>query len=128
VRSSGPLFSLSPVACSFDGSATTNELNPDAPTVPTGEAGTALDDGSAFDAAPSLDGDAGASYTDGDEILDDIDNCPTIANTNQFNEDEDTLENLCDNCPAEDNQGQGIGITTSYTEAKIAYFYAVRLQ
>lgn len=80
VRTLGLFFSLS-LACSFDGSGTTN---------PAG------------DGAPS-DGTVAPSDMDGDQILDEDDNCPTIANPNQFNEDVDALGNLCDNCPGEDN-------------------------
>ncbi len=43
---------------------------------------------------------------DDDLILDEVDNCPTVANANQFNEDGDAFGNLCDNCPAEDNPQQ----------------------
>lgn len=36
--------------------------------------------------------------TDGDEVGDDVDNCPTLAN-DQSDEDEDGIGDTCDNCP-----------------------------
>jgi len=36
---------------------------------------------------------------DGDTILDDMDNCPAMANRDQANEDGDLLGNVCDPCP-----------------------------
>jgi len=37
--------------------------------------------------------------TDGDTVLDHVDNCPTIANRDQDNEDRDMFGNVCDPCP-----------------------------
>ena len=37
--------------------------------------------------------------TDGDGILDTVDNCPTVANHNQADEDGDGVGDACDNCP-----------------------------
>lgn len=91
------------VACSFDGSVPGNGLSPDGAPIVGG-------DGSTFDGAPVGGDDGGGEGTetdmDGDQILDEFDNCPTVFNANQFNEDGDSHGNLCDNCPAEDNQGQ----------------------
>lgn len=44
--------------------------------------------------------------TDGDGILDTADNCPAIANPQQYDEDGDGIGNLCDNCPHVANPGQ----------------------
>ncbi|MEJ7599747.1 MAG: thrombospondin type 3 repeat-containing protein [Kofleriaceae bacterium] len=37
--------------------------------------------------------------TDGDTIVDRLDNCPALANANQANEDQDALGDVCDPCP-----------------------------
>jgi len=36
---------------------------------------------------------------DGDGHEDNIDNCPEIYNKNQYDKDEDTIGNACDDCP-----------------------------
>ena len=51
---------------------------------------------------------------DCDNVTDDLDNCPTVANENQFNEDNDTPGDACDKCPpfddnGEDSDGDGLG-------------------
>ncbi len=43
---------------------------------------------------------------DCDNVADGIDNCPTIANENQFNEDGDFPGDACDKCPPFDDAGQ----------------------
>jgi hypothetical protein len=67
--------------------------------------------------APDTD-DASPGDTDLDTIPDAIDNCPTIANTAQLNEDGDDRGNACDLCPHmvgtvpgtdADGDGDGIG-------------------
>ena len=97
------LLSLALVgACSFDGSVPVFEQNPDG----TPDAPNVADATSTSDGARSRDARVGASDFDGDQILDDVDNCPRIANANQFDEDGDGLGNLCDNCPAQANDDQ----------------------
>ena len=43
---------------------------------------------------------------DGDGVADDVDNCPTTANTNQADADGDGVGNVCDNCPTTANANQ----------------------
>ena len=43
--------------------------------------------------------DGGNRDTDGDGVLDASDNCPAVANANQFNEDSDKFGDVCDPCP-----------------------------
>ena len=43
---------------------------------------------------------------DSDGVVDNIDNCPTISNSDQENLDEDGLGNACDNCPNRSNPSQ----------------------
>ena len=53
--------------------------------------------------------------TDGDGILDNVDNCPNIPNADQADNDGDVVGNVCDNCPSvsnanqQDSDGDGIG-------------------
>ena len=44
--------------------------------------------------------------TDGDGILDRLDNCPSVSNSDQLDNDGDGLGNLCDNCPTVSNSDQ----------------------
>jgi hypothetical protein len=44
--------------------------------------------------------------SDGDAVLDAIDNCPLIPNASQANADGDALGNLCDNCPTVANDSR----------------------
>ena len=44
--------------------------------------------------------------TDGDGIIDHLDNCPTIANSDQADADHDGIGDVCDNCPNVANSGQ----------------------
>jgi hypothetical protein len=44
--------------------------------------------------------------SDGDGVLDDVDNCPDTPNPGQEDADADGLGDLCDNCPAVANPGQ----------------------
>jgi cysteine-rich repeat protein len=49
--------------------------------------------------------------TDGDGKVDPVDNCPTVANSNQANTDGDLLGNVCDPCPSDpgnDSDSDGI--------------------
>lgn len=98
------LLSLALVgACSFDGSVPLQDSED-----PNGTDAASASDGavSGDDGAITNDAPVAATDTDGDLILDDDDNCPTVANPNQFDEDGDALGNLCDNCPAESNLDQ----------------------
>ncbi|MCG8404858.1 MAG: thrombospondin type 3 repeat-containing protein, partial [Phycisphaerales bacterium] len=53
--------------------------------------------------------------TDISEVLDDSDNCPMVANSDQTDSDDDELGDVCDNCPAvanadqADGDGDGVG-------------------
>lgn len=54
-----------------------------------------------------------ANDNDGDTILDEVDNCPLVANTDQHDEDGDDRGDACDPCPqfaADDADGDGDGI------------------
>jgi len=52
---------------------------------------------------------------DDDQVLDGLDNCPTLANQDQVNSDGDALGDACDNCPGlanvnqEDGDSDGVG-------------------
>ncbi len=71
------------------------------------------------DDAPTPDGSLDAAMpdatvaldTDGDTVLDAVDNCVMRPNTNQFNEDGDRFGDVCDPCPpiADDNPADGDG-------------------
>jgi len=50
---------------------------------------------------PTADGDR-----DDDTVLDDVDNCPDTANTDQQDGDADAIGDVCDNCPETENSGQ----------------------
>lgn len=43
---------------------------------------------------------------DGDGVADSNDNCPSTANSGQWDDDGDQVGNLCDNCPSTQNPGQ----------------------
>ena len=47
-----------------------------------------------------------ACDADGDGILDEQDNCPTVANPEQADRDQDGIGDACDNCPTVTNQDQ----------------------
>lgn len=53
----------------------------------------------------------GNNDTDLDGLMDDVDNCPTVTNGSQANEDGDTFGDACDPCPivADDNPPDGDG-------------------
>lgn len=78
----------------------------------TGEDATVADDAILVDAmidgAPNVD-------TDGDGLLDNVDNCRMIANADQHNEDGDAFGDACDPCPhvamggTADGDGDGVG-------------------
>ncbi|KAA3632253.1 MAG: hypothetical protein DWP97_11340, partial [Calditrichaeota bacterium] len=44
--------------------------------------------------------------TDGDGIVDSLDNCPSVANPIQADADGDAVGDLCDNCPSDSNPAQ----------------------
>ncbi len=44
--------------------------------------------------------------TDGDGVIDDCDNCASVANADQADADADGIGDVCDNCPNEPNAGQ----------------------
>lgn len=61
-----------------------------------------------------IDGPTCPDDLDCDLVLDAVDNCPTVANENQFNEDSDPRGDACDLCPPfddnnEDADGDGVG-------------------
>ncbi len=56
--------------------------------------------------ATKLDPDAAMIDTDGDGVLDAIDNCIGDVNPDQADEDRDTVGNACDNCPLVANADQ----------------------
>lgn len=66
---------------------------------------------------PGSDAGDGTDDSDGDGIIDRDDNCPTVENADQFNEDGDDFGNECDQCPTfddgsmqqNDDDGDGIG-------------------
>lgn len=72
-----------------------------------------LPTGTARDAAVDAEPDAGSTDIDGDGILNDVDNCPTVANPNQHDEEEDSVGDVCDPCPVtadnNDSDGDGVG-------------------
>jgi hypothetical protein len=87
----------------------------------TADADAAVAD-AAPDAAPILDGPGpdgpapdATGDGDGDGVLDDRDNCPTVPNADQHNEDGDRQGDLCDGCPhvasnmPSDADGDGVG-------------------
>jgi hypothetical protein len=47
--------------------------------------------------------------TDGDGITDRDDNCPTVPNTSQFDEEKDGVGDVCDKCPISTNNADGDG-------------------
>ncbi|QED36489.1 hypothetical protein FK178_01605 [Antarcticibacterium arcticum] len=59
---------------------------------------------------------------DDDDVPDDVDNCPTVPNTDQTNSDGDSHGDACDNCPLVDNEnqldsnGNGIGDACDYDD------------
>ncbi|MBP9087852.1 MAG: thrombospondin type 3 repeat-containing protein, partial [Kofleriaceae bacterium] len=61
-------------------------------------------DGRSNDATVQLDGSP--SDLDGDSILNEQDNCPTVANRDQGNADGDSRGDACDNCPNQGNINQ----------------------
>lgn len=67
------------------------------------DANTSRDDAATIDAAASIDSidaiDASNPDSDGDGVLDVEDNCPALANADQFDEDGDGFGDLCDGCP-----------------------------
>ena len=84
--------------------------------VPSAGGGDVCSDEFPNDASiPTDDAPIGFDDTDGDGILDFLDNCPTIANPNQENEDFDPRGDACDECPQHadtvvaDADGDGVG-------------------
>ncbi len=45
--------------------------------------------------------------SDGDGVIDLLDNCPQVSNTDQLDRDADTVGDVCDNCPKNFNRLQG---------------------
>ncbi len=68
-------------------------------------------DGGPVDGGADGQADAGPEAsqpvdTDGDGVVDALDNCPHTPNPNQANSDTDSLGDACDNCPDDPNPGQ----------------------
>jgi uncharacterized repeat protein (TIGR01451 family)/CSLREA domain-containing protein len=119
------------------GPTETHELQPTSPALDAGHPGIPGTGGGTCGAADQrgvgrpLDGDGDSSARcdigsyeaaalvvedgDGDTIPDDLDNCPTTANTDQNDADADGIGDACDNCAAvanqdqEDADGDGVG-------------------
>ncbi len=72
----------------------------------------AVDAGGEDDAGPDIDAEVAPDAeppdvdTDGDGVVDDVDNCVAIPNTPQSNEDGDLYGDSCDNCAHVDNDDQ----------------------
>jgi len=62
--------------------------------------------------SPGPDTPIGVVDTDGDGVLDTMDNCPGTANPQQYDEDSDGVGNLCDNCPHVANPSQAATLDT----------------
>lgn len=78
--------------------------------------GVAVGDDDVVDAAGNPpDADPGVPDADHDGVEDSADNCPSVANADQANEDGDVLGDVCDNCPhlvngsQENADGDGVG-------------------
>lgn len=56
-----------------------------------------------------VDAPSGAKDTDGDGVPDSVDNCPTVPNPGQENEDGDAFGDVCDPCPPDVNNADGDG-------------------
>jgi hypothetical protein len=54
----------------------------------------------------SVGGNAGDTDSDGDGVVDQVDNCPSDANPSQADSDGDGVGDACDNCPHVANPGQ----------------------
>jgi hypothetical protein len=97
-------------ACSFDGSGLdpldggTTSIDADPLAPDAGPGGPDARPG-APDAAPPRP-DAAPVDSDGDGIIDALDNCPKVANPDQHDEDLDGVGDACDNCPTVPNPGQ----------------------
>ena len=69
--------------------------------------------------------------TDGDDVPDTADNCPTTINTDQVDADGDGIGDACDNCPADANPDQldadndGVGDACEVAAPKTFYFSTV---
>ena len=59
--------------------------------------------------APPADDAALAGDRDHDGIADSVDNCPDVANPQQYDEDGDRVGDACDNCPHIANTDQADG-------------------
>src|SRR5262245_35385781 len=64
------------------------------------------DAGMIEDSEPHVDAGTGPDK-DQDEWLDDEDNCPDVANSEQRDRDHDGIGDACDSCPATPNNGLG---------------------
>jgi hypothetical protein len=76
--------------------------------------GICRDPGYQVDAAVDATPDSPPGDSDGDGILDDVDNCAAASNADQHDEDSDAIGDACDPCPhlggtASDVDGDGVG-------------------
>ena len=94
------LFSLAPGSPSI-GANSASDLFAPGPVVTTIAARFGLQTTDNLDAVKCP-----ADDTDGDGVLDVMDNCPTASNAGQTDGDGDGLGNACDNCPTVANAGQ----------------------
>ncbi len=103
------------MACRFDGGGVGGGGGGDDQPVDgqVGDDGDGPIDGAPLDAMPidavpidAVPIDAAPLDTDNDTVIDLLDNCPTIANVEQYDEDADGRGDVCDNCPHVANPAQ----------------------
>lgn len=108
---------LALAGCYAANPATGVPCNPNQPACPTGQMCVAQSGGFVCDTMPGgpmPDAPVTANDLDGDGIPNLLDNCPTVANPDQANEDHDGFGDACDDCPpfpsfGIDSDGDGVG-------------------